>query len=184
MPAEGSLGPIDKPQDHPGKDDERISSQDSLNSPELIKQEALQDMVDVVAELTSQGLDIDKALDHGRKFAIDFWKPVMSKKDPDIMYRSHRRQQIGGRLAIDLYTKHIPDQREDEEIISSLQDAIRLLVAEFPDHGYSISRNTVGDLLAEVEVSLKEAEKRDDWDKIYNDFFMESREQKLIKLID
>lgn len=181
LPTHGELGPLDKPQEHPGRDGERISSHDSLRSPDLIKDKTKDIMYEMVAELMSEGIDRDKAFEISSNFAINFTKPIMEKKDPDIMYRSHRLQQIGGRLAIDLYFRYNENENK-EEVTDTLLNPLEELVTGFPEHGFPIGREKVRDLLEPVEIEVKDAEGLEEWDVIYQ-IFRANEEQKIIKAV-
>ncbi len=168
MAVDATLGPLDKPLEHP-KDGSDISSLDVTQTLSNIASICSSTAEQIFANLRNPHAGSDHAVNMklskseaaklAYSTAAQIVSPIISKIDPFILQRGFREAKIGLFYAIDMLLSRMMVRDYRQALSTS-----RSLVNDFPSHGYGIFRDearstlklTVNDLELLVEWELLE----------------------------
>ncbi len=136
MAVDASLGPLDKPQEHPN-DGSEISSIDITQTLTNLTSFCTSAATQIYTKLRDGNMKLSKkeatslAFDTATKLVV----PVIEKIDPYLLQRGFREAKIGLLYAIDMLSTRMMKGKFKKAVNTS-----KILVDEYPSHGYNIFR--------------------------------------------
>lgn len=177
MAVDATLGPLDKPLEHPS-DGSPISSLDVTQTLTNLASICSSTAAEINAQLRSSGSDLRLSKNEAAKLAYDtavkLVIPIIDKIDPYNLQRGFREAKIGFYYAIDMLMSRMMQSN-----IRQAVDTAHKLVNDFPSHGYGIFRDEAQSTL---KLNIHHLESLPEWATIEPKF--KELKSKYTKFID
>ncbi len=145
MAVDATLGPLDKPLEHP-TDGSEISSLDITQTLTNLASICISTASSIYTKLREDGSDMKLSKTQAAKLSLNtatkIISPITNKIDPYSLQRGFREAKIGLYYAIDMLVSRMMKTDVSQAIKTS-----RSLVDNYPSHGYGIFREEAQDVL-------------------------------------
>lgn len=167
MGCQSELGPLDKPIEHPHLEGVTVSALDVVNSLSYLQDRAKKLTKEIAEEYVQEfGLTRKDALEVATKLSLGLTTPILAKEDPRIINQSLRLLLIAeryGKTFLENYMFKNQNWPNKERLIKIILD---ILIWQFPDHAYAITRNEAKEILLEIV----DAESFPEWQLLWDHF--------------
>jgi len=163
------LGPLDKPLPHPDDETATISALDIVRSLDAIIDTAKEKQLTLAMRLTKKfGLKRDRAVELAGKSVSDLISPLLSKQDVVLYNRALRLLKMAEVYGTGYLKKYSFQWIKSDSLRESVVNNImRRLIWEYPDHNFAICRDEAEEILL---LSIEKAEEKPYWPELWDRF--------------